>query len=164
MLINPINAAISNTNFKSIIKPTDSLREGFDLINKDVKSGSMKNLNYVKDFMDSLVKIRDSEKSSAFKIDIDKNRADYTYTKINGRRVSGGHNERQINLQDGYLVVEGIKRYASKLENIQPSCLDILKLQIEETEAKLDELIERYSLRLKAEVEQAQKMIFKDVK
>lgn len=65
-------------------------------------------------------------------------------------------------MQDGYLVAEGTKRYASKLENIDPSYLDDLKSEIEKAEAKLDILKERYFNRLTAELEQAQKMIFKD--
>lgn len=159
MLVNPINSTYT-TNFRAAIIPTKSLKEGFGMIENNVNSGTMKNMNFAKDFLDSIYKISESKKSKDFKIEIDKKRENHTYTKINGRRVSGGHNENMPNIQDAYLVVEGTKRYASKLEDIEPSYLDILKSQIEEAEAKLDELKERYYSQLKAEIKQAQMMIF----
>ena len=42
---------------------------------------------------------------------------------------------------------------------MQPFILDILKTKIEETENLLDELKDRYSKRIQAELEQAQKLI-----
>ena len=163
MQINPINSH-NCTNFKADIKPTPVLKEGIELMENCVKSGTMKNMNYAKDFLDSLVRIRDSKMVQDFKIEVDKRRADHTYTKINGRRVSGGHNESLPNIQDNYLAVEGTKRFATKLEDIEPSYLDHLKSQIEEVDALLDTLKERYAGELKAELEQAKKMIFNDVK
>lgn len=162
MLINPINTTINHTNFKAYITPTPSLKEGFSMAESNAHSGIMKNMNYAKEFLDSIARISESKRVSEFKIDIDKRRENHTYTRINGRRVNGGHNEFQPNIQDSYLVVEGTKRYASKLEELKPSYLDILKSQIEEAEAKLEELKDRYSNQLIAEVQQAQKMIFKN--
>lgn len=161
MLVNPVNT-INTINFRADIKPTPSLKKAFELAKNNANSGTMKNMNYAKDFIDSVVRISESKKSPEFKIDIDRRRENHTYTRINGRRVSGGGNEFQTNMQDGYLVAEGTKRYASKLENIEPSYLDVLKSEIEKAEAKLDILKERYFNRLTAELEQAQKMIFKD--
>jgi len=163
MQINPISSN-NCTNFKANINPTPVLKEGIEMVEGWVTSGTMKNMNYAKDFLDSLVRIRDSKMVQDFKIEIDKRRAEHTYTKINGRRVSGGHNETQSNIQENYLAVEGTKRFASKLEGIQPSYLDTLKSQIEEVDALLDTLKERYAKQLKAELEQAKKMIFEDVK
>lgn len=163
MLVNPINT-VNNVNFRANIKPTQSLREGFDMIERSADSIIMKEMNYAKDFLDSIARIEESNKISNFKIDIDKRRPDYTYTRINGRRISGGQNARFNNLQDAYLVVEGTKNYASKLEAPQPSLLDFLKAQVEEAQRNLDEIKERYSQRLKAEFEQAKKIIFEDVK
>ena len=160
MLISPINNLNPTTNFKSIIKPTNDLKKGFEMAESNINSGTMKNMNYAKDFLDSIFRISESHKQPEFKIEIDKRRENHTYTKINGRRVSGGHNECQQNLQDAYLVVEGTKRYASKLEETDTSYLDVLKSQIEEAEYKLDELKERYYKQLKAEMEQAKWMIF----
>jgi hypothetical protein len=127
-----------------------------------MNSESMKDMNTVKDFLDSLVRINESEKITKYKIEIDKSRPEYTYTKINGKRVSGGSNERQLNLQDSYIVMESTNRFASRLEEIQPSVLDTLKAQIEDAETVLDILKTRYFNRLKAELEQAQKLIFKN--
>ena len=161
MQINPINS-INNVSYKANIKPTTSLKEGFDMMENCVQTGTMKNMNYAKDFLDSLVRIRESKKVQNFKIEIDKRRAEHTYTKINGRRVSGGHNENLPNLQDNYLVVEGTQRFAAKLEELEPSYLDTLKSQIEEVDSLLDTLKERYAYHIKAELEQAKKMLFKD--
>jgi len=161
MKISPINT-VNNTNFKAAIQPTESLKEGFNMIERSANSIIMKDMNYAKDFVDSIARISESKKVQDFKIEIDKRRPEHTYTKINGKRVSGGHNERIPNIQDSYLVVEGTKRYASKLEELEPSILDVLKKQIEEAQFKLDELKTRYSERLKAEFENAKKMIFED--
>jgi len=114
--------------------------------------------------LDSIAKIQDAKNINDFKIDIDKRRTNYTYTRINGRKVSGGPNERLNNLQDSYLVVESTKNYAAKLGETEPSLLDFLKAQVEEAQRNLDELKVRYSERLKAEFEQAKKIIFEDVK
>jgi len=157
MLIRPINP---NQNFKATIIPSESLNNGFNMIDKNIHSGTMKNMNYAKDFLDSIARIIESKKISKFKIDIDKQRENHTYTKINGRRLMGGHNDCQPNLQDDYLVVEGIKKYASRLEETPASTLDILKTKVEEAEEALDLLKERYNNRLKAELEQAKKIIF----
>ena len=163
MKISPINT-INSTSFNANIKPTQSLNEGFDLIERNVNSIIMKDMNFAKDFLDSLAKISESDKVPDFKIEIDKRRLNHTYTKINGRRVSGGHNENIPNIQDSYLVVEGVKRYASNIKNSEPSLLDTLKEQVENAQRILDEAKERYSTRLKAEFEQAKKLIFNDVK
>ena len=163
MLINPINT-INHNNFKAKIQPTESLRQGFDMMEKCSNSWLDKDMNSLKDFLDSLARISEKDKASEFKIDIDRKRQGYTYTKINGRRVSGGHQERMPNLCDSYLTVEGIKKYASTLEEMQPSPLDFLKAQVEEAENRLAQLKERYSNQLKSELEQAKKMIFKDAK
>ncbi len=160
MLISPINNVNPTTNFKSKIKPTNDLKKGFEMAESNINSGSMKNMNYAKDFLDSLFRISESKKQPEFKIEIDKRREDHTYTKINGRRVSGGHNECQQNLQDAYLVIEGTNRYASKLENIEESYLDVLKARITEAEEKLDRLKERYSKQLMLELNQAKGKIF----
>ena len=160
MRVNPINTN-NNTSFRAVIKPSESLKEGFTMMEKYASSGTMKDMNSVKDFLDSLARISESQKVSKFKIEIDKERPEYTYTKINGRRISGGSNEGYKNLQDSYLVVEGTKRYASKLEDSTPSILDILKSKIEEAELALDELKEVYGRRLQAELEQAKTLIFK---
>ena len=158
MRINPISSG--NTNFKATIQPSESLKDGFNMIEKYANSGCMKDLNSVKDFVDSLARISESKKVDKFKIEIDKRRPEYTYTKINGRRVSGKVDTKQQSLQDAYLTVEGTKKFASKLEENPRSLLDYLKMEIESKTAELDELKERYSNRLKAELEQAQKMIF----
>ena len=163
MKISPINT-YNGMNFKAEIIPTESLKNGFQMMDKYADSVSMKDLNSVKDFLDSIVRISETKKVHEFKIDIDKKRENYTYTKINGRRVSGGHNERQLNLLDSYLVIEGIKKYASKCEEGEPTVLDMLKQQIEEAENKLYELKLRYGNRLKSELEQAQKLIFNEAK
>ena len=163
MLISPINA-VNSTNFRANIKPTTSLKEGFELIEKDSESIIMKDMNYVKDFLDSVARISESKKIDNFKIDIDKRRPDYTYTKINGRRVYGGPNEKINNVQEAYLVVEGTKKYAKNLEEIEPSLLDFMKAEIEEAQMKLDELKQRYNDRLKAELQQAKKVIFNNAK
>ena len=163
MKISPINT-VNNTRFNANIKPTPSLKEGFDMVEKYTNSIIMKDMDYVKNFLDSLVRINESNKISDFKIEIDKRCPEHTYTKINGRRISGGHNENIPNIQDSYLVVEGVKKYASKLEEIQPSILDMLKEQVDNAQRVLDEAKERYNIRLKAEFEQAKKLIFHDVK
>ena len=163
MLISPINT-VNSTNFRANIKPTTSLKEGFELIEKDSESIIMKDMNYVKDFLDGVARISESKKIDNFKIDIDKRRPDYTYTKINGRRVYGGPNEKINNIQDAYLVVEGTKKYAENLEEIEPSLLDFMKAEIEEAQMKLDELKQRYNDRLKAELQQAKKVIFNNAK
>ncbi len=163
MRIYPINTD-NNLNCKAIIKPTDSLKSGFEMMGKYADTNIMKDMNSVKDFVDSIARISESKKVHEFKIDIDKRRPNYTYTKINGRRIKGGHNERCCNLQDAYLAVEGTKYYAERCEELQPSVLDELKAKIEEAEAKLSELKTRYGNRLKAELEQAQRMIFNDAK
>ena len=164
MLVNPINNTSNNINFKSQIKPTEDLRQGFLMIQRSVESETIKNLNATKDFLDSLVRIRESKKNTSFKIEIDKRRENHSYIRINGRRTSGGHNEWNSNINDDYLVVEGLKKYAAKLEDIEPSRLDLLKNEIIEAENKLWELKERYANQLKAELEQAQKSIFGDTK
>ena len=164
MLISPISSVKINTNFKAEIRPSASLKEGFDMMEKCADSMSMKDMNSVKEFIDSLVKISETSRISEFKIDVDKRRPEYTYLRINGKRVNGGHNERQTNLLDSYIVVQGTKNYASKLEESSPTVLDYLKSQIEETEEKLYQLKERYGERLKAELQQAKKVIFDDVK
>ena len=163
MLISPINS-VSSTHFGATIKPTPALKEGFELIEKDSESIIMKDMNYVKDFLDSVVRISESKKIDNFKIDIDKRRPNYTYTKINGRRAFGGPNEKMNSVQESYLVVEGTKKYASKLEELEPSLLDFMKAEIEEAQMKLDELKQRYNDRLKAELEQAKKIIFDNAK
>lgn len=163
MKVSPISTN-NRINFSANITPTTFLKESFDRIEKNADSMIMKDLNYAKDFIDSIARISESKKIREFKIEIDKRRPEHTYTKINGRRVSGGHNERIPNLLDSYLVAEGTKKYASSLEEIEPSVLDFLKAQVEQAQLTLDELKERYSERLKAELEQAKKMIFKDAK
>lgn len=160
MRINPININ-SKTNFRATIHPSESLQSGFDMLKKYADSGCMKDLNSVKDFVDSLTRISESNKAKDFKIEIDKRRPNYTYTKINGKRVSGGDNSFQKNLQEAYLVVEGTKKFASKLEESQPSILDAMKAEIEAKIAEIDELKERYSRRLKDELEHTQQIIFK---
>lgn len=162
MKTNPINTNYG-TNFCAEIKPTKALKNGFNMIEQCTESGTMKDLNYVKDFLDSIAKISETEKVPEFKIEIDKRRTDYTYTKINGRRISGGHNERQPNIQDDYLVVEGIKKFASGIDSAAPSSLDVLKEQIESAQQTLDSLMSRYMHRIKVELEQAQKFIFDNV-
>ena len=161
MRINPINTN-NNTSFRATIKPSESLQCGFNMIKKYADSGCMKDLNSVKDFVDSLARISESSKAKDFKIEIDRQRPNYTYTKINGRRVRGGDNQWQNNVQDAYLVVEGTKKYASKLEEPRPSILDAMKAEIEAKIAEIDEMKERYSQRLKDELDYAQKMIFKN--
>ena len=159
MLISPINST-NTINIRANIKPTQSLKAGFDMAETNAKSGVMKNMNYAKDFIDSVYRISESKKIPEFSIEIDKRRENHTYTKINGRRVSGGHNESMPNLQEAYLVQEGTKKYASKLEDLEPSYLDVLKAKIEEAEATLSELKDRYSKQLEAEIDHAKITIF----
>ena len=159
MRVSPINT-VNNTKFGAIIKPTQSLNESFDKIGQCIESGRMKDLDYAKDFIDNIARISESKKITDFAIDIDKRRPEHTYVKINGRRYSGGHNEMMPNVVDSYLIIEGTKSYASKLEKLEPSSLDFLKAQLEEAQNKLDELKERYGERLKAEFEQAKRLIF----
>ena len=163
MRISPINT-INSTSFNANIKPTKALNDGFNLIERDVNSIIMKDMDYAKDFLDSLAKISESDKVSDFKIEIDKRRLNHTYTKINGRRVSGGYNEDIPNIQDSYLVAEGVKRFASKIEKSEPSILDMLKEQDEDAQRVLDVAKERYSARLKAEFQQAKQIIFNSAK
>ena len=161
MNINPINTIkTNNINFKARIIPTQDLDSGFELIKKCVKTGTMKNLNFAKEFLDSIASINNSEELQKFKIEIDKRRAGYTYTKINNRRVRGGHNDFLPNIQDSYLVIEGTNSCAKKLAQSQPTVLDELKNKIETLEEQLSELKECYSRRIEAEIEQAQKLIF----
>ena len=162
MKIIPINTINNQTTFKANIQPTESLKEGFDMMEKYSKSYIDKDMESVKEFLDSLAKISESDRIKDFKIEIDRRRPEYTYTKINGRRVSGGNNSRMPSLQDSYLTIEGVKNYASRLEELGQSPLDMLKAQVEEAQRNLEELKERYSNRLRAEFEQARKMIFKD--
>lgn len=164
MKVSPINTINSNMNFRAKIQPTTYLKESFDKIEKVADSTIMKDLNYAKDFLDSIARISESKKVSDFKIEIDRRRADHTYTKINGRRVSGGHNERIPNVQDSYLVAEGTKNFASKLEELEPSTLDFMKAQIETAERALYDLKTRYSEKLKSDFQVARKMIFEDAK
>ena len=168
MKVNPINTINSsknnNMNFRAKIHPTQSLKDSFETIEKNTDSAIMKNLNYAKEFIDNIARISESKKVSDFAIEIDKRRPEHTYIKINGRRVSGGHNERIPNLQDSYLVAEGTKNFASKLEETEPSILDLMKARIEEAERTLDELKTMYSERLKSDFEQAKRIIFDDVK
>lgn len=162
MKINPINTNSNFSTFKAIIQPTNDLKNTFNVLEKSASSGLMKDMNFAKDFIDSIARISESKKINDFKIEVDKRRANYTYTKINGRRISGGTNDRFSTLQDSYLVSEGVKNYASQLEKLEPSYLDLLKAKIEFAEQALDELKARYSERLKAEFEQAKKVIFQD--
>ncbi len=164
MRVNPINIVNITTSFKANIVPTESLKETFDVLQRSANSPVLKDMNYTKDFLDSLARISESEKVAEFKIDIDKRRANHTYTKINGRRVSGGHNERIPNVQNSYLVAKGTKIFASKLEETEPTILDILKARVEDAQKVLDEAKARYSERIIAEFEQAKKIIFEDVK
>ena len=164
MRVNPINTVNITTSFKANIVPTESLKETFDVLQRSANSPVLKDMNYTKDFLDSLARISESEKVAEFKIDIDKRRANHTYTKINGRRVSGGHNERIPNVQNSYLVAKGTKIFASKLEETEPTILDILKARVEDAQKVLDEAKARYSERIIAEFEQAKKIIFEDVK
>ena len=62
------------------------------------------------------------------------------------------------------MVAEGTKSFASKLEELEPSVLDVLKERVEEAQRVLDEAKARYSDRIKAEFEQARKVIFDDIK
>ena len=163
MKINPINTINDRTNFRAKIEPTEALRKAFDTVEKSADSIILKDMEYAKDFLDSIARISESKKISDFKIEIDKKRANHTYTKINGRRVSGGDNDRMPNIQDSYLVVEGTKRFASDLEQLEPSGLDLLKAQVEYAQRTLDEIKERYSERLKSEFEQARQVIFNNV-
>ena len=80
MKINPINS-VNNTSYKANIKPTKSLKESFDMMENCVQTGTMKNLNSAKDFLDSLVRIRESKKVQDFKIEIDKRRAEHKTCK-----------------------------------------------------------------------------------
>lgn len=160
MRINPINTINNKTIFKAKIQPTQSLKDGFDMIEKSTNSIIMKDMEYAKDFIDSIARISESKQVKNFKIEIDKRRANHTYTKINDKRVSGGSNEMLPNLQDSYLVVEGTKRFASNLEPLEPSTLDLLKTKVEYAQRNLDELKARYNEKLKAEFEQAKKIVF----
>ena len=162
MKINPINTNNNNYSFRATIKPSKSLKEAFIKAENYMNSESMKDMNAVKDFLDSLVRINESKKIAKYKIEVDKSRPDYTYAKINGKRVNGGANEKQHNILDSYIVMDSTNKFASKLEEIQPSVLDTLKAQIEDAESALDTLKTRYFNRLKAELEQAQKLIFKN--
>jgi len=159
MRVNPINTN-NNINHRATIKPTKSLQEGFNLYEQYVESGCMKSLNSLKEFVDTLARIRESKKIREFKIEIDKSNPDCAKIKINGEIVNNGEDCR--NIQEGYLVVEHTQKFASELEKAQPSILDNLKAEIEAKYAELDELKERYGQRLKAELEQAKKMIFKN--
>ena len=163
MKINPINTNNNNYNFKATVKPSDSLKKAFEIAEKYTNTGSMKDLDTVKLFIDSLFRISESKKITKYKIEIDRARPEYTYTKINGKRISGGANERQQNLQDSYIVMESTKKFASKLEEISPSVLDSIRAKIVEAESVLDELKTTYCNRLKAELEQAEKIIFKNI-
>ena len=162
MKVNPINTNSNFSTFRARIQPTNDLRNSFNMIEKSANSGLMKDMNFAKDFIDSIARISESKKVDDFKIEVDKRRENYTYTKINGRRTNGGNNERITNLQDSYLVIEGVKKYASKLEELEPSSLDLLKAKVERAERELDELKTRYGERLKAEFEHAKKNIFHD--
>ena len=173
MKVNPINTINSLTTFKANIQPTQSLKDGFNMIERSVNSIITKDMDYAKDFLNSIAEISESKKIDNFKIEIDKRRPGHTYTKINGRRVSGGSNESFPYLQDSYLVVEGTKKYAARLkssehsevaEHAELSYLDILKTRVEDAQRLLDEAKMRYSERLKSEFEQAKKIIFNDVK
>lgn len=159
MRVYPINTN-NNVNHKATIKPTKSLQEGFNIYERCTDSGCMKSLNSLKEFVDTLARIRESKKIREFKIEMDKSNPDCTKIKINGNIVSDG--EKCQNLQEGYLVVEHTQKFASELEKAQPSILDNLKAEIEAKYAELDELKERYGQRLKAELEQAKKMIFEN--
>lgn len=163
MKINPINTNNNISVFRAKIQPTQDLKNTFNAMEKSANSGLMKDMNFAKDFIDSIARISESKQINDFKIEVDKRRANYTYTKINGRRVSGGNNDRFSNLQDSYLVAEGVKNYAAKLEELAPSTLDLLKAKIEYAEQALDELKTRYSERLISEFEQAKKVIFDNV-
>ena len=162
MKINPINTINNSTDFKAKIEPTESLKNAFDMVERSANSSIMKDLNFAKDFLDSIARISESQKVADYKIEIDKRRANHIYTKINGRSVSGGDNDRMPNVQDSYLVIEGTKNFASHLEEIEPSILDLLKAKVEIAQRALDEIKERYSERLKAEFEQAKQIIFTD--
>ena len=158
MRINPINT--TDLNYKANIKPTDSLKNSFNMIKDYAKSDSLNDLDYVKDFLDSLAIISESKKINEFVINIDKRRENHTYVKINNRRVKGGHNECLSGIKDEILTVEGTKCFAKKLETPKRSVCDYISMEIEQFQQKISELKEQYQRRLQSEIEKAEKIIF----
>ena len=152
--------SINNTIFKAKIIPNKCLDEGFSMAEKCAKSESIKDLNYAKEFLDGIVRIGESEKIPNFKIEIDKRRLNYTYTKINDSRVNGGPNEFMQNVNDDYLVVESIKKYANTLAPIGPSHIDLLKVKTELAEKQYLELKNRYRELLQEQLEHVRTNIF----
>lgn len=164
MKINPINTNNSSTSFKAHIQPTQSLKDGFDMIERSTNSVIMKEMNYVKDFIDSITRISESTKIKDFKIEIEKGQSERAYAKINGLHLIDDPNEKVSNIQGSYLVVEETKKYASTLEPLKPSVLDDLKTQIEAAQRRLNELKVKYSETLMLEFKKAKQNVFGDIK
>ena len=156
MKINPINIQ-NNTNFQAKIVKNNSLDSAYSIIAKNASSAQIKNMNFAKDFVDSMRKIATSKKIEEFNIYIDKRRPNYTYVNINGRRVSGGANEYSQCVEDNYRIIECCKKYASKLkEETISTKLDEIKSEVEAAEKKLHDLKEKYSKMLKQELTEQQ--------
>ena len=158
MKINPINTQNNtNTNFKTKLIKNPSIDSAYSMIEENASSVIMKNMDFAKDFLDSMRKIISSKKTEFFNIFLDKRRPNYTYININGRRVYGGADEFKMHLKDDYMIVEGCNKYASKLNGTsEPTELDIIKNKIETTERKLCHLKEQYSKLLKQELTEQQ--------
>jgi len=154
MKVNPIST--NNINFEAKIINNPDLEKGYAMAERCANTMLMKDLDLAKDFVESLQKIKASDKIDTFEIGIDKRRPNYTYTKINGRRHYGGANEFQQNLQDDYLVVTGCKKYASKLGGTEPTKLDNIKNDINKTMDKLYKLKEKYAEEIQHQLKELQ--------
>lgn len=158
MQINPIKNT-NNTNFGTKIKFNKTLEEGFKHAKSCSSSAKIKELNYSKEFVDSLRAILDNHTDTS--LEVVSNKVAGTYT-----RIADGYNNKIANTyipNEGSKCIEAVKNYAKILPVPEPTNLDTLKRHLDNTLNLVEVLKNKYSKALAKEIENLEKRIKQDV-
>lgn len=156
--IKPISVTESNTAFKATVKNNEIINEGFEMVYGLLKNPTMKDLEFVKIFYDSLRKIAASKKLKSFEIDLIKEGSGI-YPRINGSKLDIDTGSSPY-LQKAYIVHEGCKKFAESLnDNPKKTVLDSISQRIIKLYSEISRLKEDYKETLESELEKLQKEI-----
>ena len=155
MKVSPINN--KSINFGAKIEYNSFVEKGFDLAKKSTDSARMKDLNFSKEFIDSVSTILNDGKKKTVE-----------FNRPGCPEILVGKQGIIRNPQEGYESVYMINSYAASLENKPEKSgldkkMDELKKRIEYTSVLLEELKADYAKCLREKLEYLQETIKKNI-
>lgn len=151
MRIQPIN---NETNFGTKVKYNNAIEKGFELARGNKSGNTLKDLNFAKDFIDNVKTILNDGSKDCVEF-VAKNSSDvYTRTEKGEQKFFEGTYS-----NEGYNVVQALKKYSEGKKNKKTSAIDELKSQLDGAIELVEILKVKYSEVIDNELDRLQQRI-----